>query len=164
LSFKKETCTECKGTGSVLRHHYSSAELHKSVNHGSQQSSCPRCLGRGYRDVIDNSNDNIGSCNDEHKNRELELVSSWWSMLSVLAFVGAVMYGLGLLQDSNSPIAVIITTEYIGPNGYMSEMFAYTSITILSLVVGVLARRIIRWVALFAIIGLVAWLIYLIVQ
>ncbi len=160
MAIKKERCTECNGSGTVLKHMYSSGHINGSVNHGPGQVSCPGCYGRGYRDVVDNGAVDSDTHADNQANRDLELASSWYSMLCVLAFVGAVMYGIGLFEDSTSPIAVKIKTEYIGSTGYVSEAVGYTSITFLSLVVGILTRHLLRWVGLFGIIGFSGWLIY----
>ena len=158
MAIKKERCTECNGSGTVLKHMYGQEQLNGTANHGPGQVSCPRCFGRGYRDVMDN--DATGHDKSLENQYYLELGSQWYSMLCVLAFVGAVMYGIGLFEDSNSPIAMKIKTEFINPIGPAAAFGVYTAITILSLIAGIYFRRILRWIALFLILGFSGWVIY----
>ena len=152
MSLKNERCTECNGTGSVLKHMYGNSLNASSVNHGHGLVSCPRCYGRGYNQAYD-SNTTSNSTSDFNE-QCLELAIGWYTMFCVIAFVASAIYGLNLLGESTSPTAVKILSDYIGPNGYVSRNVFGLSIIAASLVIGIIFRKILRWIVP---IGLVSW-------
>jgi len=59
-------CTECGGTGRVLKHFYNQNYANTLGNAGSGMVNCPRCYGRGtvQGTVPDKSNNEEAASND----------------------------------------------------------------------------------------------------
>ena len=82
MAIERKNCTECNGSGRVLKHMYDSGTVARSGHSaGAGMISCPRCHGSGKRDVY---------VSDADDGQDSDFETSWRTFkIGFFAFLGA---------------------------------------------------------------------------
>ena len=133
-----QKCTNCNGSGTILNHIHPTHTGQQSAGQG--MSVCPSCNGRGHNGYYVNPN----------LSHEGATFFEAFTGFSVIAFVVLAIYMLSIFYKSESPFAVNIMNNYIGPNGYISKDMFFIAFSVSALVIGILFRNILKWIMLLA--------------
>ncbi len=86
---------------------------------------------------------------------------SGYTVFCVLAFIGAAIYGLTFIDTVLSGEALKTLKQSIGPDGVISKNVFFWSYVATVTVIGILIRKILRWVIGLGVLSGIGWGIYL---
>ena len=86
---------------------------------------------------------------------------SGYTVFCVLAFVGAAIYAFTFIETVFSAEALEKLKQYIGPDGVVSGNVFFWSYVATVTVIGILIRKLLRWLIGLGILSGIAWGIYL---
>jgi len=124
---------------------------------------------RQHRQLNENQQPGQGSVQGEYAGTysaaddAVESDGSGYTVFCVLAFIGAAIYGITFIETVLPAEALKTLKQFIGPDGVISgEVFFWSYVATVA-VIGILIRKILRWLIGLGLLSGIAWGIYLLV-